>query len=575
MNSTCKLFEVIINNRLKFNNDMLNQDDPLQNGFVEKGRTLDNVFILYTAVKMVQAEGKSLYCCFIDFTKAFDYINRKALFYKLICNQVKGKALQVLMNLYEKSHSRVRVKSELSENIDSLYGVLQGGVLSPKLFNTFLSDIAEHLDLDCGVDIYGMNVAYLLYADDLVLMSSSPDKLQSQLNKLFQYCRKWHLIVNMTKSNIMIFNDKRKKNTYNFKYGDATVEKVESYKYLGFILNTSHKDIFFETYDQLWDKGRKAAYEANSCCYQHIGKPDPRMALKVFDSQIRPCLDYGCEIWGMSKGNKIEKLETIQLKYIKSMLGVRKQTTTAAVYADTGRVPLKVQWEIQALRYWERVINLQESHILNKCYLKLSALETTGQVNWCRNIKCLLTSLGMRYAQLWNMQATCEDPKAINAVTEIINCRYRDQVMNEVFSAGEGKKLRTYKKFKSEFRLEHYLFCIPNQNHRIALSRYRLSSHNLGIETGRHCRPPKPACDRICLHCSSGAIDDEIHLLTDCDFHSVSREHFMTTISGKMHDYQEMSNLDKFISVMKTSDAVVIKALAKFVCTAFTQRQQV
>ena len=147
---------------------------------------------------------------------------------------------------------------------------------------------------------------------------------------------------------------------------------VDSYKYLGFMLTASHKDMFFDTYDQLWDKGRKAVYQSYSCCYQHIGKPDPRMALKLFDSQIRPCLDYGCKIWGMNKGNKVEKLESIHLRYLKSMLGVRKQTTSAAVYADTGRVPLKVQWEIRALRYWERIVNLQESHILHKCYSKIN-----------------------------------------------------------------------------------------------------------------------------------------------------------------------------------------------------------
>ena len=40
-------------------------------------------------------------------------------------------------------------------------------------------------------------------------------------------------------------------------------------------------------------------------------------------------------------------------------------------------------------------------------------------------------------------------------------------------------------------------------------------------------------------------------------------------------NYQEMSNLDEFMKVVKTSDAVVINALAKFVSTAFMQRQQV
>ena len=61
MNSTCKLFEIILNNRLKFSNEMLDINDPLQNGFIENGRTSDNLFILYSAIKIAQADHKPLY----------------------------------------------------------------------------------------------------------------------------------------------------------------------------------------------------------------------------------------------------------------------------------------------------------------------------------------------------------------------------------------------------------------------------------------------------------------------------------------------------------------------------------
>ena len=478
------------------------------------------------------------------------------------------------MNLYEKAHSKVRVNSVLSEDIDSMYGVLQGGVLSPKLFNTFLSDINQYLDPDDGVNIYGMPVAYLLYADDLVLLATSPEDLQKQLDRLFQYCRKWHLIVNMDKSNIMIFNNKKGNNRENFTYGDKSMERVDSYKYLGYLLTSSHKDIFYDAYGQLCDKGRKAVYQSYSCCYQHIGKPNPRLSLKLFDSQIRPCLDYGCEIWGMNKSRNIDKFETIHLRYLKAMLGVRKQTTTAAVYADTGRVPLKAQWETRALKYWERVVNLKDSHILHRCYMKLYCLERTGQDNWCTNIRHLLNSLGARYSQLWNNQELPIDHKTISNATEPIHNKYRVKIMNEISLAGEGNKLRTYKTFKSEFRLEHYLFSVKNQNYRTALAQYRLSSHNLGIEIGRHCRPPKPPCDRICLYCSIGAIDDEVHFLTTCEFHNEPRTTFESYLNGKILNYHNKSDMDKFILVMKETDTGIINALAKFVYTAFKQRQQ-
>ena len=229
------------------------------------------------------------------------------------------------MDLFEKSQSRVRVNSILSDGIDSLYGVLQGGVLSPKLFNSYLSDISEYLAPELGIDINGTKVGYLLYADDLVLFSTTPQGLQTQIDNLFQYCRKWHLIVNMSKSNIMVFHDKKNLRSRLFNYGKEPLAKVTTYKYLGFTLKSDHKDIFHRVYQELADKGRKAVHEVYSNCSEHIGRPNPRTALKLFDSQVRPCINHGCDIWGLNKWREKDKLETRQLRYLKSMLGVRKQ----------------------------------------------------------------------------------------------------------------------------------------------------------------------------------------------------------------------------------------------------------
>ena len=61
------------------------------------------------------------------------------MFYKLIKNGVRGKSLKILIDMFNKSPSMVQVNAASSETIDSSYGVLQGGVLSPKLTATFVT----------------------------------------------------------------------------------------------------------------------------------------------------------------------------------------------------------------------------------------------------------------------------------------------------------------------------------------------------------------------------------------------------------------------------------------------------
>ena len=115
-----------------------------QAGFKRNSRTIDNIFILQSLVVSQKAHKKPLYACYIDFTKAFDYVNRHALV-------VDGKFLSVIQSMFYKSNGRVKWRNKFSKPIKSKYGVLKGGVLSPKLFTEFLCDISEYLDRSLGL----------------------------------------------------------------------------------------------------------------------------------------------------------------------------------------------------------------------------------------------------------------------------------------------------------------------------------------------------------------------------------------------------------------------------------------
>ena len=71
-----KVFESILNSRLTYRNMVLDLDDKLQFGFKENARSTDNMFILNSMIQRQKIKNKPLYVCFVDFTKAFNYINR-------------------------------------------------------------------------------------------------------------------------------------------------------------------------------------------------------------------------------------------------------------------------------------------------------------------------------------------------------------------------------------------------------------------------------------------------------------------------------------------------------------------
>ena len=83
ISSLAKVFESVLENRLSFKQLVCRDDDPLQRGFNKDCRTSDNLFVLYNLVETQKTRKKPLYVCYIDLTKAFDYLNRDALILKL------------------------------------------------------------------------------------------------------------------------------------------------------------------------------------------------------------------------------------------------------------------------------------------------------------------------------------------------------------------------------------------------------------------------------------------------------------------------------------------------------------
>ncbi|WP_215898226.1 hypothetical protein, partial [Acinetobacter baumannii] len=77
--------------------------------------------------------------------------------------------------------------------------------------------------------------------------------------------------------------------------------------------------------------------------------------------------------------------------------------------------------------------------------------------------------------------------------------------------SGEGK-LRTYSRFKKEFKQEKYLRVLNDFNLISNLAKLRTSSHTLNIERLRYTRPITPADQRMCPSCAQ-KIENEIHFV--------------------------------------------------------------
>ena len=100
---------------------------PQKFTFQVNHRTTDAIFTLRSLVTHREGNGnKPLYACFVDFSKAYDSVNRVALAYKLGTFGIKGAMLKLFINMYDESRYILKSDGKFSFPIDSTVGVKQG-----------------------------------------------------------------------------------------------------------------------------------------------------------------------------------------------------------------------------------------------------------------------------------------------------------------------------------------------------------------------------------------------------------------------------------------------------------------
>ena len=108
-----KLFTAVLNDRLcnflEYNEMLLEN----QARFRKHYSTTDHIFTLHSLIELLKYEKKKkLFCCFVDFSKAFDSVWGVGLWRKLLSTEVTGNFLRVLQNMHANIKSCVTVNGQ-------------------------------------------------------------------------------------------------------------------------------------------------------------------------------------------------------------------------------------------------------------------------------------------------------------------------------------------------------------------------------------------------------------------------------------------------------------------------------
>lgn len=342
LSTLLKLFTQVLHERLNEWATMANILPEAQGGFRKNRGCDDQIFVLNTAITLGTRHKGKVYACFFDFARAFPSCPHDKLWHKLNSIGVSTKFIRILRKIYEKSSTEVRLQDNYTDPIPITEGLAQGCILSPLLFSLYTCDIEEVLkDLQAG----GIQISrdlllhILLYADDMIIMSPTPEGLKMKIRCLQKYL----------------------------------------YTYLGVPLSSS--GLYSVAAKHFKQKGLTALGATwNILTKARLESLDKKHTL--FQALVTSTALYGAHIWSLRYTDEPEK---IQYQYHRRLLGLPHGTPGYALRLELNRPPLLLPIVKQTIRFWWKISFQEDDRYTKKCLHALQRVTEGGDINLTYN----------------------------------------------------------------------------------------------------------------------------------------------------------------------------------------------
>ena len=304
MSIAAKLYNKMILNRIvPFVEPLLRKN---QNGFRRGRSTLSQILCLRRLIEESKLSNRDLALVFVDFSKAFDSVDRGKMFEILKLYGIPDKIISAIKVLYTDTSSTILTPDRETPYFSIKAGILQGDTLAPFLF-IIVVDYVLRMSVDTiankGLEIKPRRSSrypaeYLTdtdFADDIALISESLVNAQSLLQSLEQASNCVGLYLNETKTEFV--NMCTSDNDFIIKTLNNTLLKmVSDYVYLGSYISSSEKD-FLTRKGMAWS----ACNAMHKIWKSNLSRD---FKLKIFKAAIEPILLYGSEIWTPNESSK-------------------------------------------------------------------------------------------------------------------------------------------------------------------------------------------------------------------------------------------------------------------------------
>ena len=305
-----KIFEKLLLRRIKPIIEEKNIIPDYQFGFREKHSTIDQVHRITNIIEKALEEKRVCTTIFLDVAQAFDKVWHKGLIHKLR-NQLPKQFSDILESYLTQRVFRVRQDDAFSELKEIRAGVPQGSVLGPVLYLLYTCDIPE---------LEHNTIA--TFADDTAIMATgftqeeAVAKVQSAINTICDWTKKWRIKLNESKSIHIDFTNKRP-NYHPVFINNSAIPYQNTAKYLGMTLDAKlrwkahvkkKRDELELRYKKMyWLLGRHSSVSVHN-------------KLLLYKQILIPVWTYGIQLWGCTKRSNTQMIQRFQNKVLRGIV---------------------------------------------------------------------------------------------------------------------------------------------------------------------------------------------------------------------------------------------------------------
>ena len=177
---------------------------------------------------------------FVDYQKAFDSIQHRAVFEALRKHGVQEQYINIIKETYTEGTAQIRTE-KLSGKIEIMKCVRQGDTLSPVMFTAAVEEIFMRMSTEAGININGVRLSNHRFADDIVLFAESEEQLKDMLEESNKEGKKEGMKLNKKKTKIMCDEVARRRPRRGVMRDAEQLEEVAEYAYLGRLVTSGNE----------------------------------------------------------------------------------------------------------------------------------------------------------------------------------------------------------------------------------------------------------------------------------------------------------------------------------------------